>query len=162
MRFECVATEKLSTRFCVKVVSSEAIIMVLFSSSYFNASPVQSFLIRDFCSRHMCAEGKKGQYMLRLPEVVGAKRQMLVATYNDVYAKKNYFKTPEPFETAVEFSSSLPYFPFRRPFWLLPPYCFSMRNAPNFFPGTIVSVSNYNNCWLAPFRSSLQCAFETS
>ena len=54
-----VATEKLSTRFCVKVVSSEAIIMVLFSSSYFNASPVQSFLIRDFCSRHVCAEGKK-------------------------------------------------------------------------------------------------------
>ena len=58
-----VATEKLSTRFCVKLVSSEAIIMVLFSSSYFNASPVQSFLIiRDFCSRHVCAEGKKGQY----------------------------------------------------------------------------------------------------
>ena len=57
-----VATEKLSTRFCVKVVSSEAIIMVLFSSSYFNTSPVQSFLIRDFCSRHVCAEGKKGQY----------------------------------------------------------------------------------------------------
>ena len=65
-------------------------------------------------------KGRKGN-MLRLPEVVGAKRQMLVATYNDVYAKKNGFKTPEPFETAVEFSSSLPYFPFRRPFWLLPP-----------------------------------------
>ena len=88
-----VATEKLSTRFCVKVVSSEAIIMVLFSSSYFNASPVQSFLIRDFCSRHVCAEGKN---MLRLPEVVGAKRQMLVATYNDVYAKKIASKLPSP------------------------------------------------------------------
>ena len=88
---------------------------------------------------------------------------MLVATYNDVYAKKIASKLPSPSRLLSNLVPVSHIFHLEGHFGFSPPLLlFNAECSELFFLELFVSVSNYNNCCLAPFRSSLQCAFETS